>query len=103
MYRLWAGIFGVELLAGAGSGAVGLLSEDVFCVGAADGCSVGGGVEGPYLTGDSFARKSLRLGSRSRRGSWDLLLSLLSEEPQNQPIVIVEGGVIGDVEAGKRC
>ena len=40
-----------------------------------------------YFTGDSFARKALRLGSRSRRGSFALLLSSSDGNPQNHPIV----------------
>lgn len=47
----------------------------------------GGGFEVWYFTGDSFSRKSRRLGSRSRRGS--LLLSFelpFLPEPRNQPI-----------------
>ena len=47
----------------------------------------GGGAEVWYLTGDSFSRKSRRLGSRSRRGS--LLLGgvlLPPNHPENQPI-----------------
>ena len=55
------------------------------CAGSGGG---GGFVEGLYFTGDSFSRKSRRLGSRSRRGSLLVLLfgspSLL--EPQSQPI-----------------
>ena len=47
----------------------------------------GGGFEVWYFTGDSFSRKSRRLGSRSRRGS--LLVSFelpFLPEPPNQPI-----------------
>ena len=44
----------------------------------------GGGGEVVYFTGDSFSRKSRKLGSRSRRGSLLLPPSLLL--PQNQPI-----------------
>lgn len=47
-----------------------------------------GGLEELYFTGDSLVRKSRRLGSRSRMGSFELLSSSL-EEPQNQPIVAV--------------
>jgi hypothetical protein len=66
-------------------GAARLLAEDGVGAGAVSGAA--GGFEELYFTGDSLARKSRRLGSRSRRGSWDFLSSLLSEEPQNQPIV----------------
>lgn len=53
----------------------------------------GGGGAGVYFTGDSLARKSRRLGSRSRRGS--LLVGSEGEGlgPQNQPMVLAgEGG-----------
>ena len=47
----------------------------------------GGGFEVWYFTGDSFSRKSRKLGSRSRRGSPPLSLELpFLPEPQNQPI-----------------
>ena len=46
-----------------------------------------GGFEELYFTGDSLARKSRRLGSRSLKGSFDLESPLVSEDPQNQPIV----------------
>jgi hypothetical protein len=49
------------------------------------------------LTGDSLARNSRRFGSRFRRGSLELspLLVLVSEDPQNQPIVEAVGGLGG--------
>ncbi len=40
-----------------------------------------------YFTGDSFSRKSRKLGSRSRRGSLLVFSSLLL--PQNQPIGVI--------------
>jgi hypothetical protein len=73
------------------------LSEDFGEVGLACtgcGCGVGrdgggaGGFEELYLTGDSLAKKSRNSGSRLFRGLFDEELGLLlSDAPQNQPIV----------------
>lgn len=63
--------------------------------------SGGGAGAGVYFTGDSLARKSRRLGSRSRRGSlsedW-----AASDFPQNQPMVVGWGwGAIRFVESAE--
>jgi len=64
--------------------------------GAGGGVGVAGGLDELYLTGDSLARKSRSFGSRFRRGSLELSTLLVSEDPQNQPIVEAVGG-LGEV------
>ena len=63
--------------------------------GAGGGVGVAGGLDELYLTGDSLARKSRSFGSRFRRGSLELSTLLVSEDPQNQPIVEAVGGLGG--------
>lgn len=51
-------------------------------------CGGAAGFEELYLTGDSFAKKSRNSGSRLFRGLFEEELGLLlSDAPQNQPIV----------------
>ena len=65
-------------------------SRSVGCGVDVTGAGVGaGGFEASYFTGDSFFRNSRRLGSRLRRGSFDLSSPSDAEEPQNQPIVAI--------------
>lgn len=63
-------------------------SEDGAGASRDGGGGLGGGAAVWYLTGDSFSRKSRREGSRSRKGSLELLLVevLLPNHPENQPI-----------------
>ena len=83
-------------MVGCLSSLVDACSEDGAGAGRDGGGGLGGGAEVWYLTGDSFSRKSRRDGSRSRRGSLELLLvdELLPNHPENQPIEVRALGLI---------